>query len=680
MKYKYKLQNLDCANCARRIEEHLQKDNKLNNVVVNFSKLTLSFTSNEDNLKNYVIKKIKEVEPEVTLLEEDNEVKESITFDILKLLLAIIITIIAILIKIPSIKTILFIIAYFILLYEIAIKALKLLIKSFTIDENLLITISCIGAYLTDNIVEGLMVVILYNIGEILEDIAVNHSRKSIASLMDIKPEYANLKTKDEIIKTSPNNIKTNDIIIVKKGERIPLDGLIIKGHTKLNTVALTGETKLREVTINDEVLSGCINTEDLIEIKVTKNYENSTVSRILDLVENATDRKAKTENFVSKMAKIYTPIVILLALLVALTFPYLLHITYNESIYRALSFLVISCPCAIVISVPLSYFTGIGASSKEGILIKGSDYLDSLKDVNKIIFDKTGTLTTGNINSFTLEILNNKYSKEEIINYYLQGETYSNHPLAKSIINYFNKKINSKDVKDFKEITGKGISYTINNQKVLIGSSSFVKSSSIDNSIYLKIDNEIIAYLKRVDTLKPHIKETLTTLNDMNIDTLIFTGDSKEESIALASKLNITKTEYELLPEDKYRLLEKELKNNHGKVAFVGDGINDAPSLARSDIGISMGNIGSASAIEASDIVIINDDISKIITAIKISKKTNRIIKENLIFAILIKILVLILASLGLSSMWHAVFADTGVTLLTIINTTRILKNKKLG
>ena len=330
MKYKYKLQNLDCANCARRIEEHLQKDNKLNNVVVNFSKLTLSFTSNEDNLKNYVIKKIKEVEPEVTLLEEDNEVKESITFDILKLLLAIIITIIAILIKIPSIKTILFIIAYFILLYEIAIKALKLLIKSFTIDENLLITISCIGAYLTDNIVEGLMVVILYNIGEILEDIAVNHSRKSIASLMDIKPEYANLKTKDEIIKTSPNNIKTNDIIIVKKGERIPLDGLIIKGHTKLNTVALTGETKLREVTINDEVLSGCINTEDLIEIKVTKNYENSTVSRILDLVENATDRKAKTENFVSKMAKIYTPIVILLALLVALTFPYLLHVTYN--------------------------------------------------------------------------------------------------------------------------------------------------------------------------------------------------------------------------------------------------------------------------------------------------------------------------------------------------------------
>ena len=678
MNYKYRLQNLDCLNCAQQIEKHLNKDAKLSNVVVNFSKSTLSFSSQEDNPQKYVSTKIKEIEPDIIVSPLEEETTASVTFDIIKLVIALFFTLIAILNDGSLIATILFILAYIILLYEIALKALNLLFKSKIIDENLLITISCIGAYFTDNILEGLMVIILYNIGEILETIALNHSRKSIANLMNIKPEYANLKVKDEIIKVNPENVQINDIILIKKGERIPLDGLVVKGQTSLNTIALTGETKLRHVTKNDEVLSGCINTDEIIEVKVTKTYENSTVSRILDLVENATDRKAKTENFVATSARIYTPVVIILAILVALTFPPLFNIPFKSALYRALSFLVIACPCAIAISVPLSYFTGLGASSKAGILIKGSDYLDGLKDVNKIIFDKTGTLTTGDFNNFTLEILNDNYQESQIIDYYLKGEKFSNHPIAIAINNFFKQKVNTKDVKNFKEISGQGLSYDLLKHHIKIGSCTFLKAKEQDNAIYLSLDNQIIARLKRTDTLKPGVQKTISTLNKMNIKTLMFTGDEEKTALDIAQKLNITEVKYELLPTDKYHLLEKELQNNpNGKTAFIGDGINDAPSLARSDIGISMGNLGSAAAIESSDIVIPNDDLAKIITAINISKKTHKIIKENLIFALAVKIIVLTLSALGLSSMWHAVFADTGVTLLTILNTTRILKYK---
>lgn len=678
MKYKYKLTELDCANCANSIEEKLIKDKNIINANVNFSKLTLTVETNlENNVTEYVTKIIKSVEPDVNILEisSDIKTKKKEYKDLLRIIIGTLISVLGIYIFQGNISKILVILGYIILLYRTTKNAIKLLFKSKTINENLLVTISCIGAYFTGNINEGLMVIILYEIGKLLENIAINNSRKSISDLMDIKPEYANLKENNDSKKVNPEEVKVNDIIIIKQGEKVPLDGIVIKGEAKLNTSALTGESKLKKVTINDKVLSGSVNTSGLIELKVTNHYNDSTVSRILELVESATDRKAKTETFVAKAAKIYTPIVLILAILIALSFPILLNISITESIYRALVFLVISCPCAIAISVPLSYFTGIGKASKEGILIKGSNYLDSLCNINEIIFDKTGTLTTGTFTDYKLEILDKNYTEKEIINLYIQGEKLSNHPIAKSIINIFNQS-SKGNIKNFKEISGKGISYELEDNKIKIGSANFCDLSDKSGAIYLKINNKLIAKLELFDGIKKGTKNTIKKLKQLGITSKMYTGDSKEIATKIASQLGITDVSYELLPEDKYKLLEKEIKSNPGKTAFVGDGINDAPSIALADIGISMGGVGSASAIEASDIVIMTDEIDKIVTGIKISKKTNHIIKQNLIFAIGIKILVLILSALGIASMWQAVFADTGVTLITILNTTRILKD----
>ena len=678
MKYKYKLTELDCANCANKIEEKLIKDKNIINANVNFSKLTLTVETNlENNVTEYVTKIIKSVEPDVNILEisSDIKTKKKEYKDLLRIIIGTLTSVLGIYIFQGNISKILVILGYIILLYRTTKNAIKLLFKSKTINENLLVTISCIGAYFTGNINEGLMVIILYEIGKLLENIAINNSRKSISDLMDIKPEYANLKENNDSKKVNPEEVKVNDIIIIKQGEKVPLDGIVIKGEAKLNTSALTGESKLRKVTMNDKVLSGSVNTSGLIELKVTNHYNDSTVSKILELVESATDRKAKTETFVAKAAKIYTPIVLILAILIALSFPILLNISITESIYRALVFLVISCPCAIAISVPLSYFTGIGKASKEGILIKGSNYLDSLCNINEIIFDKTGTLTTGTFTDYKLEILDKNYTEKEIINLYIQGEKLSNHPIAKSIINIFNQS-SKGNIKNFKEISGKGISYELEDNKIKIGSANFCDLSDKSGAIYLKINNKLIAKLELFDGIKKGTKNTIKKLKQLGITSKMYTGDSKEIATKIASQLGITDVSYELLPEDKYKLLEKEIKSNPGKTAFVGDGINDAPSIALADIGISMGGVGSASAIEASDIVIMTDEIDKIVTGIKISKKTNHIIKQNLIFAIGIKILVLILSALGIASMWQAVFADTGVTLITILNTTRILKD----
>lgn len=678
MKYKYKLTELDCANCANSIEEKLIKDKNIINANVNFSKLTLTVETNlENNVTEYVTKIIKSIEPDVNILEisSDIKTKKKEYKDLLRIIIGTLTSVLGIYIFQGNISKILIILGYIILLYRTTKNAIKLLFKSKTINENLLVTISCIGAYFTGNINEGLMVIILYEIGKLLENIAINNSRKSISDLMDIKPEYANLKENNDSKKVNPEEVKVNDIIIIKQGEKVPLDGIVIKGEAKLNTSALTGESKLRKVTMNDKVLSGSVNTSGLIELKVTNHYNDSTVSKILELVESATDRKAKTETFVAKAAKIYTPIVLILAILIALSFPILLNISITESIYRALVFLVISCPCAIAISVPLSYFTGIGKASKEGILIKGSNYLDSLCNINEIIFDKTGTLTTGTFTDYKLEILDKNYTEKEIINLYIQGEKLSNHPIAKSIINIFNQS-SKGNIKNFKEISGKGISYELEDNKIKIGSANFCDLSDKSGAIYLKINNKLIAKLELFDGIKKGTKNTIKKLKQLGITSKMYTGDSKEIATKIASQLGITDVSYELLPEDKYKLLEKEIKSNPGKTAFVGDGINDAPSITLADIGISMGGVGSASAIEASDIVIMTDEIDKIVTGIKISKKTNHIIKQNLIFAIGIKILVLILSALGIASMWQAVFADTGVTLITILNTTRILKD----
>lgn len=676
-KYKYRLNNLDCANCANKIEERLKKENNLSDVVVNFSSLTLSFMSNDyikiEDISNIVTK----IEPEVVVTKIDEESKETKkNYNLIRLIIGIIIALLGLYVNFNNeiINKILIIASYVILLYRTFKVAFKMLIKSHTINENALITISAIGAYFVDKQMEGLMVIILYEIGKILEEKAVNNSRNSIKDLMNIKQDFANKVVGDKTKVINVEDVKINDILIIKKGEKIPVDGIVIEGETKLNLFSLTGESDLVNKKENDEVLSGSINEGKVIKIKATKLFNDSTVSKILSLIEDATDKKSKTETFVAKMAKYYTPIVLIISVITFICFIIFTDLTTYESIYRALVFLVISCPCAIAISVPLSYFTGIGVSSKNGILVKGSNYLDLLSRVNKIVFDKTGTLTSGAFKVTSFNLLDSSYSEDYILKLYALGENLSNHPIAKSIMNYVNIDVNEK-VKNHKEIEGLGVSYTYDDKKIKIGNNKMFNLKDDGSlNIYLSIDDKIVSSLTINDGIKEGVENTLNELSKKGIETYMFTGDSKENALSISEKLNIDKVYYELLPTEKYEKLE-ELLNDKDVVAFIGDGINDAPSLKRADIGISMGSIGSSSAIEASDIVIMDDDISKINKAISISNKVKRIIKENLIFSIGVKILILVLSAIGIANMWQAVFADVGVTIISILNTLRIMK-----
>ena len=694
-KYEYEIAGLDCAACANEIQEGLNKNPEIKNANVNFAKMKLTYET--DTLSKEGIEKIvQSIEPEVELLEVNSKSKDlknekaqkenrkKLWIHILRLVIGAIVAGVGLYIPMPKVASTIFIVlGYAVLLFKTVKNAVKLLFKSKTINENLLITISCIGAYLVGKSSEGLMVIILYEIGKILEEKAINKTRKSISDLMDIKPEYANLKKGDEIEIVEPSEVKVGDIVVAKQGEKIPLDGVVVKGTASLNTASLTGESKPQDVDENDIVLSGSIVLEGLLEIKVTEKYENSTVSKILELVENATDKKAKTETFVNKAAKIYTPIVIGIAILVGIFLPLISNVTYggeNGSIYRALIFLVISCPCAIAISVPLCYFSGIGKSSKEGILIKGSDYLDELKDVKEIVFDKTGTLTKGQFGISKIEVYSDKYVENDVLKYVVWGESYSNHPIAKSIVRNA-KNVETKKVENYEEITGKGIKYNIDGKTVLAGNSSLVgKEDEVAEStkIYLKIDDELVGAILLKDEAKHGTKEAIQALNSRGIVTKMFTGDNKKAAKQIAEELGISKFAAEMLPDQKYSELEKELekyKGTNGKVAFVGDGINDSPVLARADVGISMGGVGSGSAIEASDIVVMTDSIDRIDSAIDISKKTSKIIKQNLIFSIGVKIIVLVLSVFGVANMWEAVFADVGATLITVLNSLRILK-----
>lgn len=677
MKYTFKLSGLDCANCANKIEIKLNEHKDIDKAVVNFNKLIITVYSNKPDFNLDEVKKIvNEIEPDVCVIsnmEDDKKNKNGIGRELVELIVGIVLFLISMIIKNNIINEVLLVGAYIILLRVVFVKAIKLLMKG-RIDENLLVTISCIGAYFTDNIHEGLMVIVLYNIGKILEKIAVNNSRKSIKELMNIKPEYANKMVHDEVVRVSPEELEIGDIIVIKNGEKVPVDAVVIEGSSKMNTAMITGESKLLTVGENDKILSGMINTSSVLKVRVSNTYEDSTVAKILSLLDEATDKKAKTETFVSKVAKIYTPVVLVLSLFTFLLLPLFSSINYSESLYRALVFLVVACPCAIVISVPLSYFSGIGKASKLGILIKGSDYLDTISDIDTIIFDKTGTLTTGEFRDYELVILDDKYKKTEIEKYYVTGESLSNHPIAKSIINLFG---NSKymDIFDYTEVSGKGISYKYLDDMVKIGSSSYCLSKELDDAIYLNINDKNIAKLYLKDSLKKESKSVVKRLQEMGKKVKMYTGDNKEIADDIAKKLNIDEYNYGLLPQDKYKLLERDLV--HDNVMFIGDGINDAPTLAKSTIGVSLGGVGSDAAIESADIVIMNDDLTKLITCINVSKYTRKIIKQNLLFAILVKILVLVLSFLGIASMWQAVFADTGVTLITIINTTRILKYK---
>lgn len=679
-KYTYIIDGLDCANCARKIEDAIKKDSNYSDVNLNFSTSKLTFSTIEEFPKIKITKIVNKIEPDAVVLDQQIE-QNDFTFDkenLTRIIIGILIGMTSIFINYHHIKTILIITSYIFLLPKTLMKAIKILIRNKSLDEHMLITISVIGAFLIGKGFEGFMVIALYEIGKLLEEAAVNKSKKSVSELMNIKVEYANVKENGSIIEKDPKYVQIGDIIVIKKGEKIPLDGTIIKGETLLDMKALTGESALQKVNINDKVLSGSINTENIIEVKVEELYENSTVNRILNLVEKATDRKAKSENFVAKAAKIYTPIVLILAIIFGIFLPILTNITYEEGIYRALSFLVISCPCAIAISVPLSYFSGIGIASKYGILIKGSDYLDNLRKINTIIFDKTGTLTTGEFEVLDIKVLSSDYTKEELIEISAIGESLSLHPIAKSIVNYYGKKINNKKVKNYKEISGQGIKFDLNNKSIKIGNSKLT-SNKENNHINIVINSELVGYIIISDGIKSSSKQAIKALQKTNTNILIFTGDNEKTTETVCNELNIKEYYYKLLPTDKYNKLEELLKKkkNNEIIAFVGDGINDAPVLMRADIGISMGSLGSSSAIEASDIVLMNDDINNINKAIEISNKTTIIIKENLIFALGTKLLFIILNMFGSLPMALAVFADVGVTVIAILNSIRILKIK---
>lgn len=678
-KYKYNINNLDCANCAREIEEMLNNNTNFNNAVVNFSTCKISYESDKDYTLEELNTLIKTVEPDayITLNEEikdDGNIKE---YHLSILIIALVVGLLGYFLPLPKIvKIILYFISYSLLLYKTSINAIKLLKKGSGINENALITISCIGALLIGEVLEGMMVITLYTIGKILEEKAINNSRKSIKDLLDIKEPFAYLVNGNKTIKIPVEEVKINDVLVVKKGEKIPVDGVIIKGSSSLDTSALTGESELVSVKVSDKVLSGSINTGDILEIKATNLYSNSTVAKILDLLEGATDKKTKTETSVAKFSKVYTPIIIGLAILITIILPLVFKVPFKTSLYRALTFLVISCPCAIAISVPLSYFTGIGVASKKGILVKGSNYLDNLSNTTNIIFDKTGTLTNGDFEVLKIEVLNEEYSKEEIIDILTKGESLSNHPIAKSILKLKKGKIDNSDIKNFKEIEGNGLSFTLDKKRILIGNSKLC-NCGVDTDLHLNIDGKHVASIIINDGIKENAKDTIKELKKDNIKTYMFTGDKKAVALNIGQKLAIDEIKYEMLPQDKFRAYET-IANNNGITIFVGDGINDAPVLKRADIGISMGGVGSDIAIEASDIVLMSDELKRIPLAINISKYTKKIIKENLVFAMSVKIIILLLSVWGFANMWLAVFADTGVTLLTILNTLRIMHKFK--
>ena len=610
--------------------------------------------------------------------------------ELIKIIISLILFVIALVFNFQNslINNIIYIFSYIIVGLDIMEKAFRNIIKGKVFDENFLMSIATIGAFAIGEFPEAVAVMLFYKIGELFQDYAVDKSRKSISELMNIKPEYANIEKNGTIEKVDSKTVKIGDIIVVKPGEKVPLDGIVIYGTSNLDTKALTGESLPKNVKKNDEILSGTINLNSVLKIKVTKEYNESTVNRILELVENASSKKSKSENFITKFAHYYTPIVVLIAVILAIIPPIIIkEATFSQWIYKALSFLVVSCPCALVISIPLSFFGGIGGASKMGILIKGSNYLEQLAKTEIIVFDKTGTLTEGVFDIQKIEAIG--IAKEELLEIIAYAENYSNHPISESVKKAYNKKIDENKIKNYKELAGRGIIATIGEHEVIVGNEklmkekkiNFEKNNLVGTVLYVAIEEKYVGYIQIADRTKSDAIDTIKNLKKNNIKQVVMlTGDKKDVGESVAKELNLDKVYTELLPDGKVEKVESLLKekSQEGKLAFVGDGINDAPVLAASDIGIAMGGLGSDSAIEAADIVLMTDEPSKIVDAINLSKKTMNIVKENIVFAISTKILILILSVLGLSTMWWAVFADVGVTIIASINALRVLKIKK--
>ena len=690
----YILKGLDCPNCAAKIETKINNLNEVKHATLSFATQTLEVELQNDiegkSVADKIKSLIKDLEPEVEVLEKaDNNQKEeeSSKFELIKIILSAVLFAVGIIFEFgKTAELIIFLSSYIIIGYEIVFKAVKNIFKGEVFDENFLMTIATVGAFGIGEFHEAVAVMLFYSIGEFLQDKAVEKSRKSITKLMDIRPDYANLKTENGINKVSPNQIKIGDVIVVKPGERVPLDGIVLEGESLVDTSALTGESVPKNIQKNSEILSGMINKTGLLTVKVTKTFENSTVSKILDLVQNATNKKAHTEKFITKFARIYTPIVVLLAvLIVAIPTLFVKEAVFSEWLYKALVFLVISCPCALVISIPLSFFSGIGGASKKGILIKGANYLEALNKVDTVVFDKTGTLTKG-VFKVTEIVPVGQISKEELLEYCAYAESYSNHPIATSIIKEYGKDIDKSKVKGYTEISGNGIKASVNWETVLVGNAKLMRQEKIKYEekdiigtvVHIAIEGKYKGYIVISDVIKKDARKAVEELKKLGIkETVMLTGDTKQIADNVGKEVGVDKVFAELLPVDKVEKLEESMKD--GRVIFVGDGINDSPVLARADVGIAMGGIGSDSAIEAADAVIMTDEPSKIVTAMEIAKKTRKIITQNIALAMIIKLTAMTLGAFGIATIWEAVIADVGVTLVAVLNSIRLLNTKRI-
>ncbi|HBM5943710.1 TPA: cadmium-translocating P-type ATPase [Enterococcus faecium] len=690
----YRLEGLDCANCAMKIEKGVQKINGVKEATVNFTSGKLTIDAEEDHLatiEQETKKVVKELEPDVKVTEIDkekvsehgNEKERNTLFRILFSLAGI-----ALLLLFDFnelIRLIGYLLIYLLIGYDVVKKAVMNIVKGKIFDENFLMSVATIGAMLIGEYPEAVAVMLFYQIGEYFQGLAVSHSRKSIRELMAIRPETAHVQTAEGLMTVNPEDVLIGQFVLVKPGERVPLDGTIIEGESLVDTSALTGESVPKSVYVGETVLSGFINKNKPFLVQVEKSYENSTISKLLELVENASIKKAPAENFITKFARYYTPVVVGLAVLLAVLPPLVVSgAAFSEWIYRALTFLVISCPCALVISVPLSFFGGIGGASKIGVLVKGSNYLELLAQTETVVFDKTGTLTKGD---FSIQTIDTKIDPKIFMQYIASAEQFSTHPIAQSVLEgYAGPLLPTANIQEF---AGEGILAEVDGKQVLVGNHklmerfeiSFPSSQEIGTLLYLAIDQSYSGYLVIADTLKEDAVDALVQLKQAGVkNTVMLTGDSKKIADHIGKQVGVDKIYSELLPEDKVQRLEEILQSNNKKTAFVGDGINDAPVLARADVGIAMGGLGSDAAIEAADVVIMNDQPSKIAEAIHLAKKTLKIVKQNIVFAIGIKILVLSLGAFGFASMGDAVFADVGVTVLAVLNAMRSLhvKNKR--
>ena len=692
---KYKLKNLDCASCASKIEDSLSKLNEVKFVTVNFA--TASMTIETNDLEK-VKKKILEVEPEVELeiagkegAEDHPGILAENKQTIIQLLAGLALLLTGIIFEDELHDTpyhiaeyLVFITAYLISGWGVIKMAVKNIIRGQVFNEHFLMTIATLGAFAIHQMPEAVAVMLFYIVGELFQGIAVNRSRKSIKSLLEIKPDYANLKTDGDTRKVSPEDVKIGDIIIVKAGEKVPLDGIVAEGSSFVDTSALTGESVPRKVETKDEVLAGMINQSGLITVKVTKPFGESSISKILEMVENATAKKAQPEKFITTFAKYYTPAVVFGSIAIAVLPPLFIEgATFSDWIYRALVVLVISCPCALVISIPLGYFGGIGGASRRGILVKGSNFLDALTKVKTVVFDKTGTLTKGEFKVSEI-VTSNGFDEKTILEYAAYAEYNSNHPIAKSLLEAYNQEFDHSRIGKVEEISGHGVRAIIDKKEIFTGNDKLLHKENITHHkcdvegtvVHVVIDKKYAGYVVISDSLKNDAVDAIAKLNQKGIKTVMLTGDNKYAAGAIAAKLGINEHYAELLPENKVEHIERLLGKEH-KVAFVGDGINDAPVLARADVGIAMGALGSDAAIETADVVLMTDSPSKVAEAIDVAKRTRRIVWENIIFALVVKSAFIVLGIFGVATMWEAVFGDMGVALIAILNATRVLKGK---